>query len=226
MREINEPTHPSNLRLHRLAPCVVLAMGLWALGCGPSYPKCNNDDDCHEGEYCVNGMCQQCRTDGDCPTGQRCADGRCEDQEGFCQSDDDCPDGQECRDNQCAAPVETSRDLGADADADRGCTIETVHFEFDSSELVGAARNQVQSNAECMRQKGIQSVHLTGHTDPRGTEEYNLALGDRRARSVRKYLQGLGVSGDVSVSSMGEEMASGTDERGWSQDRRVEFRTK
>jgi peptidoglycan-associated lipoprotein len=207
------------------APIVALSLGLFALGCGPKYPKCNNDDDCHEGEYCVNGLCQQCRTDADCPTGQRCADGRCEPDESFCQDDGDCPDGQECRDNRCAEPVTTGRDLGADADADRGCTIEAVHFEFDSSDLRGSARNQVQANADCMREKGISSVHLTGHTDPRGTEEYNLALGDRRARSVRQYLQSLGISGDIGVSSMGEEMASGTDESEWVRDRRVDFRT-
>jgi peptidoglycan-associated lipoprotein len=209
-------------------PIGVLSLGLWVTGCGPKYPKCNNDTDCHEGEFCVNGLCQQCRVDADCPAGQRCDQGRCEPIEGFCQSAADCPEGQECRDNRCAAPVQSMTDLDGDANATGtgACTLETVYFDFDSSELRGGARNQIQANADCMRRNGIGAVHLTGHTDPRGTEEYNLALGDRRARSVKKFLQDLGVSGDVSVSSMGEEMATGTDEQGWSGDRKVEFRAR
>ena len=87
-----------------------------------------------------------------------------------------------------------------------------------------SARDVIARNAECTRERGYSSLQLTGHTDPRGTEEYNLALGDRRARSVRKYLESLGV-GDSKVksSSMGEEMARGEDESGWSTDRKVEF---
>jgi peptidoglycan-associated lipoprotein len=66
-------------------------------------------------------------------------------------------------------------------------------------------------------------VHVTGYCDPRGTEEYNLALGDRRARAVMSYMISLGLDGNaVSASSMGEEMAQGTDEGSWARDRRVE----
>ncbi|HEY8432102.1 MAG TPA: OmpA family protein, partial [Sandaracinaceae bacterium] len=60
--------------------------------------------------------------------------------------------------------------------------------------------------------------------DPRGTEEYNLALGERRARAVQSYLQNLGIDASrIHASSMGEEMASGTDEASWARDRRVDF---
>jgi peptidoglycan-associated lipoprotein len=59
-------------------------------------------------------------------------------------------------------------------------------------------------------------------TDPRGTEEYNLALGDRRAQSAKKYLETL-VQSTLSSSSMGEELATGSDESSWSRDRRVDF---
>ena len=60
-------------------------------------------------------------------------------------------------------------------------------------------------------------------TDPRGTEEYNLALGDRRAQSAKKYLESLATSSGLSASSMGEELATGTDEGSWSHDRRVDL---
>jgi len=67
---------------------------------------------------------------------------------------------------------------------------------------------------------------LTGTCDPRGTEEYNLALGERRAQSAQQYLKSLGVTGEITVSSMGEELATGTDESGWARDRRVDFKFK
>lgn len=201
-----------------------LAAGLLLAGCGPEYPNCDNDEDCHEGEFCVNGMCQQCRNDDDCPTGQQCADGRCEPITGFCQSDGDCPDGQECQNNRCTKVAQSTTDLGDDTGDGGPCQIETVYFDFDSSDLGSSARNTISSNVDCMKERGIESMHLTGHCDPRGTEEYNLALGDRRARSVKKYMTSLGVDGGkISVSSMGEEMATGTDEGSWSRDRKVEF---
>lgn len=216
------------MRTHTIAFASLVALTLgWGLaGCGPKYPKCNNDQDCHKGEYCVNGMCQQCRTNADCPTGNECVGGRCEAITGFCQSDSDCPKGQKCRDNQCQEPVQSTTEL-PQPEQQQACTIEPVYFNFDSSDLETSARNQIQSDVECMHQKNISSVHLTGYTDPRGTEEYNLALGDRRARSVKDYMKSLGFSAnDVSVSSVGEEYATGTDEASWAKDRKVEFQTK
>jgi peptidoglycan-associated lipoprotein len=69
-----------------------------------------------------------------------------------------------------------------------------------------------------------RTVHLVGHTDPRGTEEYNLALSDQRAQAVRRYLENLGVpSGRLVVVPKGELEAQGTDEQTWAEDRRVEL---
>jgi peptidoglycan-associated lipoprotein len=102
-----------------------------------------------------------------------------------------------------------------------------VYFGFDSSNLESSAREAIAKNADCMRQRGMSGVRVTGYTDPRGTEEYNLALGDRRSRSVQQYMTSLGVdSRALSTSSVGEEMARGEDESGWAQDRRVEFTQK
>ena len=81
----------------------------------------------------------------------------------------------------------------------------------------------IQEAVECYRTQGLPArLHLTGATDPRGTEEYNIALGDRRAQAVRAYLVSLGIDGGrIGVSSVGEEMAQGSDEAGWAQDRAV-----
>jgi len=197
-----------------------------ALGCGPSYPKCDDDEDCKEGEFCVNNLCQQCRRDSDCPTGQQCAEGRCEAIEDYCNDTGDCGVDEECRANRCVPKPDDSAgisDMEAQPFAPGPCNIEPVYFAFDSSDLDPSAREKLAANANCIRERGIKGVHLTGFTDPRGTEEYNLALGDRRAISAKKYLKSLGVQGDIAHSSVGEEMARGNDESGWARDRRVEF---
>jgi peptidoglycan-associated lipoprotein len=198
------------------------ALGLGA--CGPEYPNCDDDEDCHAGEFCVNGQCQQCREDSDCPAGQRCRGGRCDPIEGYCTGSGDCPDGQECQNNQCVAMQSTELTPPEGPPTDQGCSIDTVYFDFDSDTLSSSTRDQIQSNVECMREQGVERMHLTGYTDPQGTEEYNLALGDRRARSVKQYMTSLGVpEGNLSASSVGEEMATGEDESGWRRDRKVTF---
>ncbi|MCC6874420.1 MAG: OmpA family protein [Sandaracinaceae bacterium] len=206
----------------RLDRIVALALTALAGACGgPVYPNCNNDSNCHEGELCVNGRCQQCRSDGDCPAGQQCAGGRCEPIEGYCSSSSDCPAGQECRNNRCAPAMSTSETPEAGPGA---CSLSPVYFAFDSSELDGATRSTLQSNATCIQQRDIPRVRLTGHCDPRGTEEYNLALGERRAQGVQQFVERLGVDRSrMTAASMGEEMARGTDESSWAQDRRVDF---
>jgi peptidoglycan-associated lipoprotein len=104
------------------------------------------------------------------------------------------------------------------------CGLSSVYFAFDSSDLNAEARKVLQENAACIQRSKVGSVTITGMTDPRGTEEYNLALGDRRARSAAKYLSSLDLSQKpVSVRSLGEEYASGTDESGWARDRKAEF---
>jgi len=107
--------------------------------------------------------------------------------------------------------------------AQRPCEWQTVYFAFDSAELDGTARVKIQDAAECIRgQKPDVSLLLTGACDPRGTEEYNIALGERRAAAVRDYMRSLGLdSSRMSIASVGEEMATGTDEASWAEDRNV-----
>ncbi len=103
------------------------------------------------------------------------------------------------------------------------CAPEPVHFAYDSSTLDDRARTQLQGDARCANGAHSAKVEVTGMTDPRGTDEYNLALGDRRAREVSKYLGSLGVDkARLSPRSVGKEYATGTDEGGWAQDRRAE----
>jgi peptidoglycan-associated lipoprotein len=206
-----------------------LALGalLLAAGCGPKYPKCDADKDCHQGEFCVNGLCQQCRSDQDCPAGQSCASGACQAIPGFCNSNSDCGPGQQCQNNRCVAQAQQSAAPPPPDPVSSGpCTLDAVYFDYDSSNLDQSSRDKLSTAAACIKQRSIKAVHVTGMTDPRGTEEYNLALGDRRAQSAKKYLQSLGIQAQLSASSMGEEQARGTDESGWSRDRRADLQEK
>ena len=202
------------------------AVALLAVGCGPTYPKCDQDDDCHQAEFCVNGMCQQCRGDQDCAAGQRCAAGACQPIPGYCTSSADCGPGQECQGNVCVAQTQSVAAPEAPAYTGGQCTLESVYFEFDSSTLDQSSRDKLSQTAACIKTRAIKSVHLTGLTDPRGTEEYNLALGDRRAQAAKKYLDSLAPGASTSASSMGEELATGTDDSSWGRDRRVDFQEK
>jgi len=210
-----------------LVGLIVMSALLLGAGCGPAYPNCAEDSECHQGEYCVNGRCQLCRGDADCPTGESCASGRCEPITGYCASNSACADGEECRENRCARIASTQADLPPppvddDTPGPSPCDIASIPFDFESNDLTSTARDQLQTVARCMRERSYAHLHLTGNCDSRGTEEYNLALGDRRARAARDYLQSLGVEpAKLSVSSNGEEYSRGEDEAGWARDRNV-----
>ena len=101
-----------------------------------------------------------------------------------------------------------------------------VYFEYDRSELSDEARGSLQKNADWMRKWTSTVVTVEGHADSRGTSEYNLALGERRASTVRDYLVSLGIATNrVNVVSMGEEQPVCTDEAEacWRQNRRGHF---
>ncbi len=101
-----------------------------------------------------------------------------------------------------------------------------VYFDFDSSELKAESQPVINSWAKYLSTNPSSRVRLEGHTDERGTREYNVALGERRSRSVQQALQLRGVAaGQVSVVSYGEERPSamGHDESAWGQNRRVEI---
>ncbi|MFN7698784.1 MAG: OmpA family protein [Deltaproteobacteria bacterium] len=202
----------------------VIAVGMSALGiaCGPTYPNCDNDEQCHEGEFCVNGRCQDCRDDSQCPTGQMCEQYDCVPIPGWCNSDADCPADQMCTNNRCVPrPVEQA--VVPTDPVPQICQLQPVYFAFDESALDDAARSALQGNVSCMQERDIQNVTVTVMCDPRGTEEYNMALGDRRARTTRDHLQRLGVQRtSLLTRSVGEEMAQGADEYGWSRDRRAD----
>jgi peptidoglycan-associated lipoprotein len=101
-----------------------------------------------------------------------------------------------------------------------------VYFEFDSSAIDADNRLIVEQHAAYLMANPALKVNLQGNTDERGTREYNLALGERRASSVERMLRVLGVSSDrITTISYGEEqpVAMGHDESSWRLNRRVEI---
>lgn len=101
-----------------------------------------------------------------------------------------------------------------------------VYFEFDSYVLTGEARTTLQQNATVLRNAPYLKVQVDGHCDERGSDDYNLALGERRAQATVDYLVSLGVDGSqLTTNSYGEMMPldPGHDESAWSKNRRAEF---
>ena len=98
-------------------------------------------------------------------------------------------------------------------------------FDFDKSELRQDERGVLDQIASCVTTGPLKgrALRLVGRADPRGEEEYNFALGESRAGSVRSYLAGLGVdAAKIAATSRGELDAIGSDEAGWQRDRRVD----
>jgi peptidoglycan-associated lipoprotein len=103
---------------------------------------------------------------------------------------------------------------------------EHVYFEFDKSTLLDEAKVTLKKKAAWLEAHPNVSVTIEGHCDERGTSEYNMALGDRRARSVRNYLMDLGIrSRRMNTVSYGEEkpIALGHNEAAWAKNRRAQF---
>lgn len=114
--------------------------------------------------------------------------------------------------------------FGSDEAALRAIT--TFYFEFDSSNLKPEAMRALDVHARDLQNNNIRIV-LEGHTDERGTREYNMALGERRAQAVQRYLVLQGVApSQIELVSYGEERAAvdGHTEEAWSLNRRVELR--
>jgi peptidoglycan-associated lipoprotein len=103
------------------------------------------------------------------------------------------------------------------------CELEPIYFEVDSSRLDELARDQLWQDTRCIRDLSLARVRLVGMTDPRGTEEYNLALGEQRAAAASDFVKAMGMDAALKVSSTGEETAAGSDETGWATDRRVDL---
>lgn len=102
-----------------------------------------------------------------------------------------------------------------------------VHFEYDSSDILGSAYPVLQAHAQFLNANSNSRIALIGHTDERGTREYNMALGERRAKSVEAFLMSNGVNkAQLETVSYGKEqpLNEASNESAWSENRRVEIK--
>ena len=132
---------------------------------------------------------------------------------GTCSSDSDCQTSQLCNDGRCV-----------DAASLPECVKTRTHFDFDKSELHAADQTLLDKFARCVKAQPAAHFVIAGHCDERGTEEYNMALGDRRAQSVAAYLESIGVAKErLRTVSYGKErpLCGGHEESCWWQNRRA-----
>jgi peptidoglycan-associated lipoprotein len=112
------------------------------------------------------------------------------------------------------------------SDSGKIAGLSTVFFDYDKAALTTDARKKLADNAEWIKGHPNFTIQVEGHTDSRGSVEYNLALGERRAKSVKAYLQNLGVDAKrINIISYGKEkpIDSGDNESAWSKNRRANF---
>ncbi len=135
-------------------------------------------------------------------------------QPGPCNADLDCAAKQLCIRGRC---TDITGDLAE-------CMNVRVHFEFNASELAESDKPALERSARCLKADHDLHVTIEGNADERGTEEYNLALGDRRATTVARYLESLGASAaQLKTVSFGKEnpLCTEHDEACWAKNRRA-----
>ncbi len=109
---------------------------------------------------------------------------------------------------------------------DRSGELRPVFFDYDKADIRPDQIEVLQTNAQILRQLEVAKVQIQGHCDERGTEEYNLALGDRRARMVREYLSSMGIAPErLDTVSFGEArpFEKEHNEEAWRENRRAHF---
>jgi peptidoglycan-associated lipoprotein len=132
-------------------------------------------------------------------------------------------------DSIAAANAASARDAAADRQSQIELTnvlTQKVYFDYDRDQLREDGAATLDAKAAVLQVNPSVTLVVTGHTDERGTSEYNLALGQRRAAQVKRYLVGKGIAdGRMTTQSLGDSQpaASGSDEAAYQQNRRAEF---
>ena len=120
------------------------------------------------------------------------------------------------------APKEVVEDLTPPSDL----KLMTVYFDYDKSDIRDDQKSALTQNADIMSKYKTLTVLIEGNCDERGTDEYNMALGERRADSVKRFLSDYGIDASrISIISYGEKkpVAQGNNEAAWSKNRRADF---
>jgi len=117
-------------------------------------------------------------------------------------------------------------DSTADSDHGGAMGLQTIHFPYDSFEIVGENKEALKANIDILKGNPTVNIQIEGHCDERGGSQYNLALGEKRANSVKTQILAGGIGGSrVTIISMGKEhpIAEGSGEDVWAKNRRANF---
>jgi peptidoglycan-associated lipoprotein len=138
---------------------------------------------------------------------------------------------KEQADREAALRAQAAKDAAAkkNAAALADLNIQNIYFDFDKSNIRTDAREILKANSDIFSKNANAKVVVEGHCDERGTAEYNMALGERRAQETKKYLVNLGIDASrLETVSYGKERPAdaGHDENAWAQNRRAQFLLK
>lgn len=131
---------------------------------------------------------------------------------------------EEAKEGELEKTLTKAEEPGIEGAVFESSALKDVNFEFDRSDLTDTAREILNANAELLKKSPGVKIQIEGHCDERGSNSYNLALGERRAASVRDYLISLGIPADnISTISYGEEkpLDPGHNEEAWAKNRRA-----
>jgi peptidoglycan-associated lipoprotein len=125
-----------------------------------------------------------------------------------------------------AAPDSVKRKVAKAESQQLTSGLEKIYFDFDSETLSDQARKTLTSDADYLRKSAVAKLRIEGNCDERGSAEYNVALGEKRAKAAEKYLVTMGIPADrLAIISYGKEKPAdpGHDESAWSKNRRDDF---
>ncbi len=128
--------------------------------------------------------------------------------------------------NRAAAEAEERARMAAAIEAARAALLAPIYFDYNMADLSETSRATLESKVPVLTANPNLRLRISGHTDERGSDEYNLALGQRRAAAARRYLEGRGIAASrIDIVSFGEErpVASGGTEADFARNRRDEF---
>jgi peptidoglycan-associated lipoprotein len=203
--------------------------------------QCRENTHCEgAGMQCSAGQCEQipgyCDAKTACPGKQKCRDNRCGAE---CLADTECGEADFCDNGSCASRPECGDNAIKAACAEgkecvsgacqikiTQCISEPVYFDYNKANIKRTEKDKLEAIAQCLQGDNVANVQIAGHCDERGTVEYNLALGQSRADSSKKYLERKGAPADkMSTTSFGKSQPAveGSNEAAWKKNRRSEF---
>ena len=136
------------------------------------------------------------------------------------------PKKVQTEDNAIPTAANADQNGMGDSDSGKAMGLQTVHFALDSFTFNAEAKAILKANAQILKDKGSAKIQIEGHCDARGGIQYNLALGEKRANAVKKYLSEQGIAADrIAIISFGKERpaAQGDSEEAYAKNRRANF---